>query len=146
LGFQDHSGSLAVGSDYEVNGNYALPQTLGGSYYVFVVTDSHDYVFENQAENNNTLQIAAPIQVAAVHADLHAALSTPLPGGVSGQSLAVSWTVTNTGANTTAVGSWLDTVYLSSDNKLDDADGVLGRFPHNFFLAAGGDYPKYYYW
>ena len=51
------------------------------------------------------------------------------PGSVdAGQSLNVSWTVTNIGG-LAAGGTWTDKVYLSSDNVVGN-DTELGSFPH----------------
>ena len=55
-----------------------------------------------------------------------------------GQSLSLSWTVTNNGG-ATATGPWNDEVYLASDAQGDN-ETLLGTFPDGSSLAAGASY------
>lgn len=53
----------------------------------------------------------------------------------------ITWQIQNTGQGNTA-GSWVDHLYLSSDNVLDDGDTLLGEFPRSEVLAAESDYSQ----
>ena len=53
----------------------------------------------------------------------------------------ITWQIQNTGMGNTA-GSWVDHLYLSSDNVLDDGDTLLGEFPRSEVLAAESDYSQ----
>jgi len=79
-----------------------------------------------------TLAPAADLQVTSVTAPEHA---------VRGQTLPVTFTVTNAGSADTPSGNatWNDRVYLSADPLLDTAaDRFLGDVPHTGVVAANG--------
>ena len=61
---------------------------------------------------------------------------------MGGSPLWIDWTVTNQGTDPTAVGWWLDTVYLSADAQLDETDVALASFPHNGQLGPGNSYTQ----
>lgn len=59
---------------------------------------------------------------------------------ISGNSTNVTWTVTNQG-EATAVGPWMDAVYLSQDTLLDTEEDIrLGRFIYEGGLPVGDSY------
>ena len=71
-------------------------------------------------------------------------VSSIVHGGdaISGGNANVTWTVTNQG-EASAMGTWRDVVYLSSDTLLDtEADLRVGRFDHAGPLAAGESYQQ----
>src|SRR5262249_36597305 len=72
-------------------------------------------------------------QVTSVIAPTHA---------VRGQSIQVTYTVTNLGSATAAdESSWIDEIFLSRDRYLDvNADRYLTFIAHGTGLAAGGSY------
>ncbi|MBK7932130.1 MAG: PD40 domain-containing protein [Acidobacteria bacterium] len=130
---------LAAGASYSLNtfvatttgGNYVLlPHDVEGQYYVFVLTDYSNVVYEFNAENNNFAydEIAptgSPINILATPADLVVNAQPTAPANASGgQLIDVSFTVTNQGAFATA-GSWTDAIYLSTDQTFGD-DTILG--------------------
>src|SRR5262249_21547612 len=60
----------------------------------------------------------------------------------SGQSLQVSWTVTNQGIATTNTSAWNDTVFLASDPAGTNIVTSLGSFSQLGALAVGGSYQQ----
>src|SRR5262249_4052150 len=58
----------------------------------------------------------------------------------SGDTIAVSWTVTNLGGRDTRKGNWYDRVYLSRDPSLDVGDTQLGELGHGAILKTGDHY------
>jgi parallel beta-helix repeat protein len=59
----------------------------------------------------------------------------------SGQTIGVSWKVTNTGAGPTSVnGTWKDEIYLSVDGTKGNSDVFLGSADNTSALQPGGSY------
>ena len=142
LGRADHLGSLGVGESYSATEWFTLRQDLEGSCHLYVYTDVQHQVFEYDREGNNTTETANPLVVTGVHADLQvSALAVPA-NGLTGQTVQIDWTGVNVGPDATAVLSWADRVFLSSDTQLDDADLLLGEYRHDGPLGAGQTYPQ----
>ena len=58
-----NAGTLAAGAPYsKMNVSVAIPGNLSGTYYLFVLTDRFNQVFENLNENNNS-RAAQPIHI-----------------------------------------------------------------------------------
>src|SRR5262249_25377521 len=73
-------------------------------------------------------------------ADLDATGVNIPPSGVAGpRTTSISWTVTNVGTNP-AVGSWIDSLYLSIDETWSVDDPLLDRFYHAGDVAPGDSY------
>src|SRR5206468_3325257 len=66
IGFLRHSGILNGGASYGGGLNVSIPAGLSGQYYIFIQTDQHNEVAENDKQNNVsgpqplTLEIPAP--------------------------------------------------------------------------------------
>src|SRR5207253_1013537 len=80
--------------------------------------------WENNQHANNTGSAALAItyrepdlQVSSI------SVSNPTPS--SGQTITVTWTVTNDGTRATRVNTWSDGVFLSRDDALDNTDYAL---------------------
>jgi hypothetical protein len=52
LGSQSHYGALDVDESYDNSSTFTLSNTIAGTYYAFVVTDSNNDVFELNNDNN----------------------------------------------------------------------------------------------
>ncbi len=59
----------------------------------------------------------------------------------AGESLNVSWTVTNQGVGDTITGTWIDSIYASIDDQIGD-DVWLGNFTHYGRLDPGASYDR----
>ena len=144
IGTRAYNGGLNQNASYQVNGFTAtLPNDIIGNYYVFVVTDAYDQVYEFTSENNNhdydRVQPGSPMNVIATPPDL--IIQTPLTAPATAnanQVISVAFTVKNQGAFD-ATGLWYEGVYLSNDQTLSDDDTLLGWSPRNG-LAAGAQY------
>ena len=146
LGTFTHTGNLAPVESYTQTESVQLPYGISGPYYVFVVTDSGNNVFEHadsyDAEANNSLDDPTPVQITLPPpADLLVTSITASPAA-SGQPMTVSWTVANQGLGSTSAGPWSDQLVLSADNDLTTtADNTtLGTFVHTGSLAPDGYY------
>lgn len=65
LGRVRRSNALAVGASYEATGEFVLPFTAIGEFFVLVRTDSSNAVLEDPFEDNNQGIAAAPVTIAA---------------------------------------------------------------------------------
>ncbi|WP_013334633.1 CARDB domain-containing protein [Gloeothece verrucosa] len=168
VGFFLHSqtGPLTTGESYTQTQDITLPAGIDGNYYVYVSTDySYDYntarfsgeipryggdntssresfeyrVFEDTSNNLNSAALAVTYR----EPDLQISnLTTPQTPQLSGQTVDLSWTVTNSGTRDTRQNSWIDRVYLSRDPSLDLADVFLGEYTRRGLLAAGSSYTQ----
>jgi hypothetical protein len=141
LGYLTRTEPLAAGVSYDTGGTFNIPAgTPPGDYYVLVVTDSSDAVYEHEAENNNLgdsgtqSPIYEPLTADLVVTDIVIPL-TASPG----LSATFNWTVENQGANP-AVGSWYDSIYLSTDTEWDLGDAFVARVRHVGTINPGNAY------
>ncbi|MBK9766716.1 MAG: hypothetical protein IPP63_06690 [Chloracidobacterium sp.] len=140
---------LPAGANYTTNtfvatttgGDYVkLPNDVQGQYYVFVVADTNNTIYEFSAENNNfaydEVAPGSPINIIQTPPDLVINAQPAAPSTASGgQFIDISFTVSNQGAFPTA-GNWTDAIYLSTDQTYGADDTILGTKPTSS-LAAG---------
>ena len=137
---------LAAGASYTQAVEVTVPAGDGGPYYVYVVTDSDNGINQcsgtgdDSARSDQTVQIIAISGGTGTTSQLTASNVTVPASAMSGQTIPVSWTVTNTGAAATSTGMWSDTIYLSSSPTDVSAATVLGTVAHSGALAVGASY------
>lgn len=142
IGSRDHSGGLAQNDGYTVsNFSVNIPNDIAGDWYVFVVADSQDKVYEFTGENNNSnFDQRHAIHIHATPPDLIVPSVSALPNGTANQQITVNWTVQNQGAFD-ANANWIDTIYLSADATLDPtSDRALASVPQVRILGPGMSY------
>ena len=139
LGDIVHNGALAAGATYTEDATFTLPDGLSGTFYVFVVTDSADQVFEPD-KSNNTADAANTTVVSSKPAQLVVTGTSSPASADPGQVIPMTWTVTNQGTGDTAVTYWVDKVYATTDSALGPIRVLLATIPHNGLLDAGGSY------
>lgn len=111
-------GSTTPASSYVVEWDVPTPGNLRGTYRLIVKTDADQVVDESQ-EDNNVLPSVALVNLTDPPPSNLAAVLNPLAAPIlSGQTVSVSWSATNLGPNATAVSSWTDAIYLSTDSVL----------------------------
>lgn len=139
---QRHYGVLLTNQSYSVqNQAVTLPRNILGDYYVFVVTDAGNEVFEYGYENNNANYDHTPVHVTLTPPpDLIVESVTVPKNGTAGQTLTVSWQVLNQGAGDTVATLWYDSVYASQSPAFDSSATLIGNFYHSGLLAPGGRY------
>ena len=144
LGSFSQNRTLNSGSSYTQAGNFTIPTSLNaGTYYIIVVTDISNQVYENTGESNNKT-ISAGIAMASVPPiDLSVTAGQLLSSSVTaGQPASLQWTVKNNSSNATVISSWHDAVYLSNNPVLDASDILLSTFTTSGPLAAGASYTQ----
>ncbi|MFW5833807.1 MAG: CARDB domain-containing protein, partial [Pseudomonadota bacterium] len=119
-----HNGGLPASMSYEASATIALPVGLEGRFHVFVRTDAGGdvYQFDNAAPDVR----AAPEVLEVLRrpfADLVVQDVEGPASGLSGDAVALSWTVSNIGIAPTEASSWSDRVYVA-----DNPDAVGLRY------------------
>ena len=142
LGSATHSGGLRAGKAYENSVNFALGAQLSGEYFVVVLTDYNNNVFELN-NSNNIASSAASVMVTAQIADLQVSNLTLAEGVEAGVPTQVEWTVENKGTGRTLTDSWRDRIILSTDAVLGNADDIqLAEVARTGVLAVGDTYTQ----
>ena len=132
-------------SSYTSEVNLLLPAGLSeGEYYIYVVTDHGNDVYEHTDENNNVLgsegflvEEYPPVDLVATHWGGE----WPSAAG-SGSTETISWRVRNDAPGTTLQNRWDEDVYLSADDMLDDSDVNLKHLVHNGALLGNASYTR----
>ncbi|MCF4969755.1 hypothetical protein CV014_22890 [Nostoc sp. CMAA1605] len=107
---------LAAGATYTRTTNVTLPTTATGDRYLLFRADNYNNQGETD-ENNNVRAVAINISAA----DLQVTSTNAPTAAVLGETVELTWTVTNQGTGT-ATRDWFDRVYLSSNETLDGSD------------------------
>jgi hypothetical protein len=122
LDYLDHGSPLSAGESYTGNRNINIPgNTKVGSQYLLFISDYYDQQYETDETDNIK---AVPIEITAP--DLVISDATAPSNATLGESIPVSWKVTNPG-NVSAQTNWDDVVYLSNDPILDNSDTFVAR-------------------
>ncbi|MHC1706309.1 MAG: CARDB domain-containing protein [Bacteroidales bacterium] len=138
------SSALDTNGIYQKNMNLSLPNNLApGPYFVYVLTDSTDLVYENTGEGNNLMR-SDPFWVEAASPTNLAMLSLSGPDTVnSGYPMNILWTVKNLSPSVSFAGAWVDMVYLSDDLSYEpDEDLFVGALEFGTSLAGGASYTR----
>ncbi len=164
IGTVEHGGILAAGDSYTQSLQATLPDGVVGDFHVLVFTDSNitgslppggpgvDFEFavdqtmarvgEFRDEGNNIT--AAPMSITlAAPPDLRVTQVQIPQSALVGQTVNVSFTVTNSGSGPTPAlqNQWKDQIYLSRDQFLDLAsDRFIDEVGHTGIVNAGNSY------
>ena len=145
IGARQRSGILQPNGSYTVSNHMVdLPGDAFGDYYVFVVADAYDQLFEFTANGNNSNYDAtapgSPMHVLGTPPDLTVLSPITAPSNeLAGRQISVQFTVRNQGAFD-ANGGWYDSVFLSDDPNFDPLTDIpIGSVVHSG-LPAGGQY------
>jgi parallel beta-helix repeat protein len=134
--------NLAIGSNYSINTTIGLPLgLLSGNYYVFVVTDADNDLYEYTGENNNRIGSTAIVVTGYPPVDLAATSLTAPASAMSGQNITANWQVANISGVNTIVNNWSDAIYLSADTIFSvGSDQQLATRQQFGLLASGASY------
>ncbi|OQX03625.1 MAG: hypothetical protein BWK80_55285 [Desulfobacteraceae bacterium IS3] len=128
LGRYNHTGRLEPGATYTAQADVAIPQKFDGDYYIYVVTDIDDNVYEGLEEKDNTTPQLIKIIMTPTPDFVVTNVIAPETAG-SGQTINVQWTVENKGYGKPFESVWNDRIYLYAGSPLNpDTAIVLGTF------------------
>jgi hypothetical protein len=139
VGTVTETGGLTAGAHYTQSATLTLPSGLEGTFYVFVVTDTNQSVFEQDANGEIAFDSTALVIQATPPADLVAGAVTIPANAVPGQDITINYQVANNGSNP-ANGAWTDLLYLSPTQTWSVSDPLLGTVAEDRNLAAGASY------
>lgn len=140
LGSVANASYLNVGDSYTNSLTVTLPQNIDNNYHFLVKTDSDNSVYELTHEGDNFAASAATDVKLTPPADLQLTTVTAPAQAFSGQTMNLSWKVTNQGSGLTRQTAWDDAIYLSTDTVLDGSDVLLGQRSHTGTLNPGESY------
>jgi CARDB/Right handed beta helix region len=134
--------SLMVDSSYVKNVSVTLPANLlSGNYYLFIITDDDNTVYEFTGEGNNRLASSAITVTGYPSIDLATNNVTAPAMANSGQNITVNWVVKNIALVATISPSWSDGIYLSTDSLFSpDTDILLGTRQQSGPIQAAANY------
>ena len=122
-----------------------LPSDAEGLWYVFIVTDYNDGVYEFTNENNNTgydsVQPGAPLNILVTPPDLVVPNQPTAPdNAMGGQNIQIGFTVKNQGAFNAAPFLY-HAVYLSTDQTFDSGDTLLSSIRDEDPFPPAAEHP-----
>jgi YD repeat-containing protein len=135
--------AVAAGGSYSVNGSGTAPAgTAPGDYWVIVVTDVNNVLFEAN-ETNNTRVSATKVTLLPLPDLVPTSITfsgSPVPRNGDGTwTFPVNWTVANQGGGD-AQPSWWDRIYVSTDQTWDSGDRQVTVVQRTQVVAANGSY------
>jgi len=133
IGNKVRVGDLKKDSSYIDSLNVFIPGNFSGNYIIIIVTDGENREYEFDKEGNNTASSILTVSKAPP-ADLIVSSVTGVDSVVSGDVIAVNWTVKNIGLNP-ATGFMRDNIYLSSDSIVDATDKLLATRNYSVSLV-----------
>ncbi len=134
------TGGLAAGASYQNTATINVPRGVTGPWYVVVIADARNVVFEGSNQNNNGGATAVPLIIdTPPPADLEVETITASASAQVGQQVAIQWTVDNIGAYA-ASGTWTDAVYLAPNAVWNINDDLLGDVSYTGTVQPGGSY------
>ena len=132
-----HYGSVIPDDSYLTTVKYTLSPTLSaGNYNLTVETDYRNQVFEFNRDNNNVGWKL--ITIMEEHPDLSIISTVELFTTITGNRLAINYTVLNTGVGPTFGSVWRDTVVIA--NVQNGAAIQLRSNIHSGLLLPGSNY------
>jgi Ca2+-binding RTX toxin-like protein len=151
LGSKRHNGILDTdGTDqfYKESATFTLRNDISGDYYVFVVTDSGNSIFEQDDVDANTSfsnisHSANSVSIISQPADLLVTTFEAPATVTAGKTARISWSVFNQGTGDTIATRWTDRLVASKNNVLGDSDDIqLGEFTYDRLLLPSGSYSR----
>ncbi len=142
LGTLDVQNSMLPGSSITRTLESRLPDGMEGMYYVIVVVDPPNQIFEDGRESNNTSASVQPVEIElAPWVDL-VVKSVEVPGfSLAGLPIAVNYTVQNQGSKDAEGTVWTDRIYISLDSVWNQSTvHFLGEINRSQGLAVDGEY------
>jgi hypothetical protein len=142
MGAVGHSGVLGLDEGYEGQANVALPRDLSGSYWVFVRTDADGAVWESDEDDNRGRAPGLVVVTLTPWPDLQVTEGSVVAEGEAGETVPLSWTVSNWGAGSAGGQSWTDRVYVSSEPNWGGSLRALTAQGNPAGLESGESYTR----
>ncbi|MDA3787937.1 MAG: PKD domain-containing protein, partial [Desulfobacula sp.] len=145
LGSISQSMAMKPDTTYLAEGSFNLQNGISGDYYVYVVLDSENAVFESTGENNNISRSDSTVHIdSSPWPDLRVATVNGQDNVTAGDRIEVTWEVKNYGMAATKGSLWTDTIYLSSSAEWDGNFEASASVNQSMALAISQSYSKTY--
>lgn len=143
LGSFSHNGILQPSQGYNRSATFTLPDGIFGRYFVYVITDVHNQVYEHAFENNNTKRSDSVTVILTPPIDLVVPEVTMPASAGNRESVVINWKVQNAGGSATGDRTWSDDVYISKAAVFNpDSVLLLGNIVRRNALAPGDEYAQ----
>jgi Lipase/CARDB len=122
--------SLSLSTLVNLKGSAVVPNVLPavGDYYVYVVADSENAIFEFQGEDDNTARSASPykVEIETRASDLALSPLNGVPAQIdAGSRFSFNFEVSNLHPTTaTSASSWTDRVYFTRKELVDNIESA----------------------
>jgi subtilase family serine protease len=151
LGSFFRSSDVGAGQSYSrFNQSVTIPSSITESrYWLYLLSDASDVVSELSETNNLSTPIELIVTTSAGGSDVSDLVVSEVVAAAtanSGERLPIQWKVQNNGIATTTSSSWFDSVWLSTNNALDEGDIFVGRFARVGSLAPSESYIRSIDW
>ncbi|MEM7374104.1 MAG: CARDB domain-containing protein [Bacteroidota bacterium] len=124
LGAANQMGPLSPFSIYNRSDSVIIPNGISGDWYIYLVCDADNDIYEHTNEGNN-IRISDTIQVVLTPPSDLVVSAVNVPSSVSaGNTYIVDWTVLNQGGSDPFPQVWLDRVYLSASSTWDSTTAM----------------------
>ncbi len=141
LGAYRYDGPLGAGLSYTRREQVLLPGHIYGLYETVVTTNYNGRLYEYGATTNNTRVDDAPIPITLMpRPDLRVSSIVAPAEADPNQSIALEFTVINSGNAATDVPNWSDRVFLSLDPTISSDDIPVGTFGNQSALDPAESY------
>ncbi|MCB9251428.1 MAG: right-handed parallel beta-helix repeat-containing protein [Flavobacteriales bacterium] len=141
LGILNRTSLLEVDSTYGSKVYFSLPGSIAkGKYYYYLFADKDMKVYEHYNDSNNIVRSNKIFIDGYPPIDLKINCPSIQDSMYSGNSYALTYTVTNKGQAKTPANSWNDAVYLSKDSILDNGDQLIATLFNNLPLEKDSSY------
>ncbi len=136
----EFNGVIPPGGSVERIQHISLPINLSGQRWIYIVADAYNQLFEFTHKGNNSLISSQPVLVRLSPTPNLTVKEVTAPAeAFSGNTVLVTWAVTNQGTGPTRSPFWYDYVYLSTDTNFGN-DTFIGYAPNAAYLAPGESY------
>lgn len=136
VGSKSLNSNIDAGLSHLTSDSIRLPNTIAeGTYFVHVLSDASNQIFENNQESNNLL--AVPTALSILRADMLVSSVSHSDTASSGQPMLVEWYDKNEGSGVVS-GKWMDRVYLSAYSTYNPSTvTLLGEYSNSGTIGAG---------
>lgn len=132
-----HEGVLDRDASYTVDTVISIRSNMYGKYYVYVVTDIENNIFEYNNESNNWLKDSVMVKGLDLSVETTNISDTILSPGTH---LTVSYQVKNNATGIVQNTQWRDAVYLTVGETFDETAIPLGSVRHDEQLLGDSSY------
>lgn len=125
LGGKTHVGKLEKNGSYQISTSINVPSNLQGYYVLFAKTNVTGAIIESNMENNRASMMVSVEDSKKSPADL-VITKVDVPSRIiAGEPVTITYDIANQGEYV-AKGRLRDVLYMSSDNKWDENDTMIG--------------------